>query len=82
MSQPIQEIESMSEPARSEPIGWLLNPDYQVEFDPIPAQVAGKKKMAVSVPMINANNGGGTIFPITFGVPYTMASVNSPNAAA
>ncbi len=29
----------MSEPSRSEPIGWLLNPDYQVEFDPIPAQV-------------------------------------------
>ena len=29
----------MDAPSRSEPIGWTLNPDYQVEFDPIPAEV-------------------------------------------
>ena len=29
----------MREPSRSEPIGWTLNPDYQVEFDPIPARL-------------------------------------------
>ena len=29
----------MNQTSRSEPIGWTLNPDYQVEFDPIPARV-------------------------------------------
>lgn len=29
----------MNEPPQPEPRGWILNPDYQVTFDPVPARV-------------------------------------------
>ena len=35
----MKEGQIMAEVTVSDPVGWRLNPDYEVAFDPIPARV-------------------------------------------